>query len=42
LEELIQNPELRKKIAEDGYRQIMSMPTWEEQTTKLEKILQNA
>jgi len=42
LEELIRNPELRKKIAEDGYRQIMSMPTWEEQTTKLEKILQNA
>lgn len=39
LTRLIEDPALRECIARGGYEFVMTMPTWEEQTTELEKIL---
>ncbi len=40
LEMLIKDKDLRLKIANRGYKQIMNMPTWDEQAEKFEKILE--
>jgi len=39
LTRLIEDQKLRERIAQGGYRFVMTMPTWEEQIIKLEKIL---
>jgi glycosyltransferase involved in cell wall biosynthesis len=39
LTRLIEDRELRERIARGGYEFVMTMPTWEEQTAELEKIL---
>ena len=39
LERLVRDPALRERIAEGGYKHVLTMPTWEEQTKQLEKIL---
>jgi len=42
LELLVKNENLRKKIAENGYRFIHKIPTWEEQVEKLENIFEKS
>lgn len=42
LEQLIINPELRKKIAASGLDYVRKLPTWEELTDKLENIFKQA
>jgi glycosyltransferase involved in cell wall biosynthesis len=39
LERLVKDSSLRERIAEEGYTYVLTMPTWEEQTTKLESML---
>lgn len=39
LELAVKNSDLREKIAKRGYKYSKTMPTWEQQTKKLEKIL---
>jgi glycosyltransferase involved in cell wall biosynthesis len=39
LEQLILDKGLRERISDAGYRQVLSMPTWDEQVLKLEEIL---
>lgn len=39
LEMLVADCDLRNRIAENGYRHISRMPTWQEQAEKLEKII---
>lgn len=41
LEQLINDKELRQKIAQNGLSLVKSWPTWSEQALKLEKILKN-
>ncbi len=42
LEQLINDQELRQKLAQSGLALVKSWPTWSEQAFKLEKILKNA
>jgi glycosyltransferase involved in cell wall biosynthesis len=42
LETLVKNPALRDSIAKQGYNFVQTMPTWKEQTARLEAILKNS
>ena len=42
LEMLVHDKELREEIAENGYRFVQRMPTWEEQAAKMEQLFQKS
>lgn len=42
LEQVVRDTDLRAKIAQQGFEFVHSMPSWEEQAFRLEKVLENA